>query len=248
MGKFKDYCGSLFGQYRGNLVKIITDSTDRLFELVRKNNLEVSSSKDIKKGKFYLIKYLYGGNPIWCPIFVIDDRFNTKTQKRILYSINLEYLPYQFKILYFDILFDGHKSIIEYNKEQNDQNRDVNYEKSFNVDFEIIQKSLKQYGYDYAITAYNYMKIDGMDGGKPKMYGISTNFASRLMFVDTKKVNIKSMKDMSIIVESYDIKNKLDDIVRILENIKEDLDQDDQKQYFKKLKLMEDKYKLFSEP
>jgi hypothetical protein len=245
MGDFKNYCASLYGEYHGNLGKIVHDSTERLFELVHNNNLEIAYSKNITPGKFYIIKYNYNGNKIWCPIFVIDDRYSTKSQKRILYAINLEYLSYDFKILLFDILFKTYKRAIDYNKDQNNANKNVNFERHIDINFEKIYKLLKTYNRDYAITAYDYMKIDGANAGKARIYGVSTNFTPRFIFVDTKKFNITSMRDLSIIIEDLEIKRKLGELIELFENIENELDEKDQEKYYKKLKDLESKYKLY---
>ena len=79
----------------------------------------------------------------------------------------------------------------------------------------------------------------------PKIYSVSTTFLSRFVFIDTKKVNIKNMKDLSIMMDDYNIKNKLNDLINEFNLIKENLDIVDQKDYYKKLKNMEQRFKLF---
>lgn len=241
MGEFKDYCGKLFGQYNNNIKKITTESTERIFYLMRNPNDEIYYSKDISIGKFYLIRYNYNGNKIWCPIFVIDDRYKPDIQKRIIYAINIDYLPYAYRIIFFDILFTSFRDTIEYNKSPDSP------EKPLKVNFELMQKLLKKNGgYEYSITAYDYLKIDGISGGgNPKTFFISTNFAPRFMFINTKIVNMKSMKDLTIIMDDLNMKNKLNDLIESFEKIKEDLDIDDQKEYYEKLKSLERTYKLF---
>jgi hypothetical protein len=53
------------------------------------------------------------------------------------------------------------------------------------------------------------------------------------------------MKDLSIILDNYNIKNKLNNLIEEFEKIKENIDVNDQKEYYKKLKNLESKYKLF---
>jgi len=86
MGHFKDYCGKLFGEYNNNIGTITKESTDRIFYLINNPNEEIYFDKKLSIGKFYLIRYDYNGNKIWCPIFIIDDRYKTDTQKRIIYA------------------------------------------------------------------------------------------------------------------------------------------------------------------
>lgn len=247
MGNLKDDCSGLFGQYNGNIKLIKKESTDRLFYLIKNPNLEVSPSKNIKKGKFYLIKYNYNGNKIWCPIFVIDDRYVTTSQKRIIYSINLDYLPLSPRITFFDIILDSNYDIIEFNKKQNELNIDQNGEKPLKITFENIYKLLKNNGgYNYSITAYDYMKIDGMTKQIPMIFGVSTNFCSRFMYVDTKKYNMVNMRDLSIKLDELDIKRKLNDLISTFESIKTEMDKNDVKETYKKLKNIEKKFNIIN--
>jgi hypothetical protein len=241
MGKFQDYCGKLFGQYNNDIVKITKESTERIFYLIKNQNNEIKYSKKLTIGKFYLIKYDFNDNKLWCPIFLIDDRYKPDIQKRILYAINLDYLPYAYRILFFDILFDSFRSIVEYNENDN-----IDEEKPFPINFEEIYNLLKKNGdYEYTITAFDYLKIDGIIKGSPKIFSISTNFVPRFVFINTKIVNLKIMKDLSIILDNYNIKNKLNNLIEEFEKIKENIDVNDQKEYYKKLKNLESKYKLF---
>jgi len=242
MGEFKDYCGKLFGEYNNNIKKITKESTERVFHLMKNPNNEIFFAKKLSIGKFYMIKYDYNNNKIWCPIFIIDDKYKPDIQKRILYAINLDYLPYSYRILFFDILFTSFSKTIEYNK-----NSDKNTpEKPLKINFESIYKLLKKNGgYEYSITAYDYTKIDGIFKGNPKTYFVSTNFTPRFVFIDTKIVNIKNMIDLSIIMEDLNIKNKLNTLIKEFNDIKDDFNINEQKKYYKKLKNLEKEYKLF---
>jgi len=242
MGQFKDYCRKLFGEYNNNMELITKESTERIFHLIKNPNHEVFFAKKLSIGKFYFIRYDYNGNKMWCPIFIIDDRYKPDIQKRIIYAINIDYLPYAYRIVFFDILFENFRKTIDYNVNKSDNE----VERSLKINFELIYNLLrKNGGNEYAITAYDYSKIDGLKKGTPKMFFVSTTFVSRFVFINTKKVNMKSMKDLSIIMDDYDIKNKLNNLISEFNSIKEDLDINDQKQYYKKLKKLEDKYKLF---
>lgn len=240
MGKLKDYCNKLYGQYNNDIKTITLDSTNRIFDLIKKPNKEIFFTKKLSIGKFYIIRYNYNSNKIWCPIFIIDDIYKPDIQKRIIYAINIDYLPYSYRILFFDILFSSFVDIIEYNNSDN-----IDEEKSLKVDFNLIYKLLKNNGqYEYSITAFDYLKIDGINKGEPKIFFVSTNFISRFIFIDTKIVNLKNMIDLSLILDDYNMKNKLNYIINLFKEIEKDLDINDQKTYYKKLKLIENKYKL----
>ena len=128
MVPFKDDCYALFGEYNKDWKSCIYESTDIIFDLIENNNHEVMFTKPNKLmiGKFYLMKYEYIKDQyftekylenkrvpslkIWCPIFVLGfkesdkvvQRFD-KNKKMIMYAINLDYLPFRYRILFFDI-------------------------------------------------------------------------------------------------------------------------------------------------
>lgn len=245
---FGEYCSALIGQYNGNIKKLVEESTEMIFNLILKNqNLQVRRTKkgEIIKGKFYVIQYNYNGNKIWCPVFVIDDRYNTELQKRIIYAINLDYLPYRYKIAYFDKMFKLSKYIIDKNKIINDQDGNVNDEKPLDVNFEIIYKSLKNNGeFSYSITAYDYTKIVGIEKGDPRIYGISTTILSRFIFIDSKIINKNIMMQHLRETDILEEKLKLEELLKLLDKITFDYD-NDVKEYYQRLKLIENNYKLY---
>jgi hypothetical protein len=248
---FGSYCTKLMGEYNasmtgGNIKRLVEESTRIIFDLTKNGNLEFTKSfnGNIKTGKFYLIRYNYNGNKLWCPIFVIDDRYNAELQKRIIYAVNLDYLPYKYKIVYFDKLLGMFKSIILKNVKNNDSGGNVNNEPPLKVNFESVYKSLKANDFNYAITAFDYTKIVGLEKGSPEVYVVSTNILPRFIFINTKIVNknimIQAMKETDIEKE----KLKLAQILELYEKTVEDYD-NDVKEYYQKLKLIENQYKLY---
>ena len=238
MGEFKDYTLKLFGQYNNDISTITKESTDRIFYLLKNNNEEIYYSKKIMIGKFYMIKYDYNGNKLWCPIFVIDDRYKPDIQKRIIYAINIDYLPYNYRILIFDMLFTAFENTIDYNKNNHP-------DRSLKVDFQTMYNMLKNNGqYDYAITAFDYLKIVGADKGTPIIFEVSTRFLSRFVFINTKNVNLKLMKNLMVVTNDLTTKDKLKSIIEIYESIKDDFSPEEQKEYYKKIRSIEKKYKL----
>jgi len=241
MGKFKDFCEDLFKMYNRNIGKLTNDSTDKIFSLIRKPNNEIYPVKDISIGKFYIIKYNYNGNKIWCPIFIINDEFDSVKQKRIIHAINIDYMPYVYRIVFFDLLFDKFRKTVNFNEKVIEKNKEL----PLNINFKFIYNLLKINGkYEYIITAYDFSKIDGMINGKPKLYFVSMNFVHRLIFINTKMVNLKNIKDLSLMLDDYNIKDNLQKLLEDFENIKNDLSDKDEKDYYKKLKKLEQRYKL----
>ena len=141
---FAKYCSALMGQYNDNMKRLVEDSTEMIFNLVIRNpNLQIrrTLNGEILNGKFYMIQYNYNGNKIWCPVFVIDDRYSTELQKRIIYAMNFDYLPYRYKIVFFDKLFKMFQTEIEKHKTNNDNGGNVNQEVPLKVNFQSVYMS-----------------------------------------------------------------------------------------------------------
>lgn len=243
---FAIYCSGLIGQYNNNMKKLVDDSTNIIFNKIinPSNQVKKTINNEILIGKFYLIKYDYNGNKLWCPILVIDDRYNTQFQKRIIYALNLDYLPFKYKIIYFDKLLNIFSSIYQKNINIIDNENDVNSELPFKINFESIYKTLKDNGgFNYAITAFDYNKIVGVNDGNGEIYGISNTILSRFIFLNTKIINGRMM--MEILKDNNIEKNK-DKIKEILKNYEKTIFQydNDVKEYYQKLKLLENSYKL----
>jgi hypothetical protein len=248
---FGDYCKALMGQYNDNIKRLVEDSTEMVFKLVIKtSNLQIRRviNSTIVKGKFYMIQYNYNGNKLWCPIFVIDDRMSPELQKRIIYAINLDYLPYKYKIIYFDKLFKMFSNVIEKNKLNNNNGNSVNNETPMKVNFESIYTSLKNNGgFNYCITAFDYSKIVGMDKGDPQIYGVSTTILPRFIFINTKIINKRIMMDMLKDSEIEREKEKMRELLMAYEKTIFDYD-NDVKEYYEQLKLLESHYKIYENP
>jgi len=241
MGKFKDFCENLFITYNKDINLLTTESTKIIFNILNSPNNEIYPVKDISIGKFYIIKYNYNGNKIWCPIFVINDKYDPIKQKRIIHSINIDYMPYVYRITFFDNLFNNFRKTIEYNKDITEKNAEI----PLKINFKFIFDMLKMNGnYEYTITAYDFNKIDGLK--QPKLYYVSMNFIHRLIFINTKIVNLKNMKDLSLIIDDYNIKNKLLELIKTFDELKSDLNYSDESEYYRKIKKLEKQYKLIN--
>lgn len=245
---FATYCRSLIGQYNDNMKRLVEESTEMIFNLVMKNpNLQIrrTINGEIRIGKFYIIKYNYNGNKLWCPILVIDDRYNTELKKRIIYAINFDYLPYRYKIIYIDKLFKMFSSIIEKNKLNNDNGNNVNDEIPIKINFESIYRTLKDNGdFNYCITAYDYTKIVGVEVGDVQIYGVSTTIMSRFIFINTKIVNQRIMMEALKNSEIEREKEKLKELLELYKKTIFDYN-NDVKEYYEQLKLIENHYKIY---
>ena len=95
---FEYYVRALRGQFGNNLPKLIMETNKEIF-LMRKNQtnwfMSIPHNK-LQVGKFYLINYDFNGNKLYCPIFTIDYRIR-ESGKHVLYAINLDYLPFDYR-------------------------------------------------------------------------------------------------------------------------------------------------------
>jgi hypothetical protein len=240
---FGEYCSALFGQYNNNIKNITYESTDIFIKLTKEPTFEFRRTREISPGKFYFICYNYNGLPIWCPIFVIDERYSTETRKRIIYSINLDYLDHRYKIMFFNLIYMRFNDILKENKKLNDNKVLSTDEKPFPVNFETIYKLLeKNGGKHYSITAYDYMKINGFKKGQPHIYCLSSIITPRFMFINTSLINSKTIHNIIIKESDIDKRRKLLQLLEEMDNIIKTYE-DNIEEYHKRIKALEKKYK-----
>ena len=269
MTTFKDDCYALFGEYNNNWKNCIYDSTDIIFNLIKNNNHEVMFTKPNKlmSGKFYLIKYEYIKDKyftekylenktvpslkIWCPIYVLGfkesdkvvQRFD-KNKKMIMYAINLDYLPFRYRILFFNLLFNTNFDRIEKNKDLHLMGENVLTEYTIKISSLSAYNLLKNNGgYEYSLTAYDPDKIDKFIYGNPELYSISTTIAQRLMFIDCKLINkkniIETLKESQIESEREKIKSVLISLDKLLTDL-----ESNEKTLYKKLRQLENYFEI----
>ena len=214
---FENYIYGSIGLKTKSMTKFIIDMTDKLFELKKNPNLSEIMKVNINKvvpQRFYLIRYNYNGNKIWCPILALD--YKVIKNKNILYAVNLEYLPPLYKIKYFNLLFKRLKNeltkIVDVDEVQS--------ERPLPLTFEIIYNTLKKNGnMNYAVTAYDYLKID-------EAYLVSLKIAPEIIMCDPKRYNSKSMKKLFEKIQDSDEKDTLENIIKqhdqLIENYQED--------------------------
>lgn len=232
---FDIYCRNAIKK-EGGLDRFILSSTDILLDYRKDVNPSFMKlpHKDLKIGAFFLIKYYYNGNNIWCPIFTIE--FRTAKNKNILYAINLDYLPYNYKMQFFNLISKTFVKVFDANKDIDS----VKKEYPLNVNFELIYRALqKTGGYNYSITAYDVTKIR-------EIYKVSTNLLYRFIFLSTKEINRKTMKSfldkLMNSVEKDNLKKLLEEYDELLASYTEDT-----KEFYKRLKMLESHLKLFED-
>jgi len=247
---FTDELKALFGQYNQNINLIRKESTEEIFNyIIRYPNKQIRSTTlaNIQIGKFYIIKYNYNGNKLWCPILtippiknsnelgILESQLKIVNIKKILYAINFDYLP----VLYKAQLID---SIIQANPDRYDKNSDkiskgdvVNNEFNFNVNW--IYQYLKINGKkNYSITAYDISKIENV-------YQVSSTILQRFVFLDTYKINNGLMYDTLNNIVNNKLKLDFSDKIKIYEEILK-LYEKDIENFYTSLKNFEKNLKL----
>jgi len=235
---YEYYVEALRGQYGGDLGKLVFDCNKEVFAARKKQTpwFQSISLNNIQTGRFYLINYYYNGNKVFCPIFAIDYRVS-EHNKHNLYAINLDYLPFDYKMVYFNKLYYLAQGIFEKNADV----ADVTKENRIPVNFEIMYKSLETNGgFNFAITAFDIQKIT-------ECYIVSTNLMYLITNVHMRPVNVALMKEMA---QNYDEgtepKMRLEKLLNEMDNMEETYDTD-VKDYYKKLRQLETNYKLFDD-
>jgi len=235
---FDYYVRALRSQFGNDLVSLINASNKEVFLMRREPTdwfMNVPHNK-IQVGKFYLINYNFNENKLYCPIFTIDYRIK-ESGKHVMYAINLDYLPFDYKSLYFNQLNVVFKELFDFNGDA----PNFMEEKPLPVNFEQIYKTLQSNGgYHYAISAFDITKIT-------ELFGISTNLMYLTIHIHMRPLNVALMK---ILMDKYEKgtkeRERIEKLVEELSEIHETYEEDI-KDYYKKLKNLESNYKLFKD-
>ena len=235
---FEYYVRALRGQFGNDLPKLIMESNKEIFNMRRKPTdwFMIVPHNKLQVGKFYVINYDFNGNKLYCPIFTIDYRVK-ESGKHVLYAINLDYLPFDYKLMYFDKLQKLAKDLFDFNGNA----KNFMDEKPIPVNFEQIYRNLKDNGdFNYAISAFDITKL-------VEIFGVSTNLMYLTIHIHMRPLNIALMKEL---MENYEKgteeREKLFKIIKSLDEMSESYDNDVQK-YYKKLRNLETNYKLFDD-
>lgn len=232
------YVEALRGQFGGDLTTLIFECNKEVFRARKEQTdwFQSISKNNIQTGRFYLINYYYNGNKMFCPIFAIDYRVS-EHNKHNLYAVNLDYLPFDYKALFFNKLDSLATDIFDFNADV----PDVTKEKRIPINFETIYKSLESNGgYNYAITAFDINKI-------LEIYLVSTNLMYLITNVHMRPVNVALMKELSQMYDDgLEPKIRLEKLLNEMEEMEETY-KTDVKEYYKRLKQLESNYKLFDD-
>lgn len=251
--KFSEEIRALYGQYEQNIREIRNDSTVELFTYILKQpNIQVRPTliSNMRIGKFYIIKYNYNGNKLWCPILtippvpnknelgVLEKQLKISGQKKIIYAVNFDYLPLRYKMILIESIINNNTDIYEKNKDKISDGQNVLEESKFKVDW--IYKFLKANGNkNYAITAYDITKIE-------KIHEVSSTILHRFIFLDTYYINNRLMYDTLDSISNEDLRIDFSKKIKTYEEILKIYDKDVET-FYKTLRNFEKNLKLIDE-
>lgn len=235
--EFSEEVRALMGQYNENIKVLSDDSTAQIFQTAFKKptwQIRATNINKLRKGCFYIIKYNYNGNKIWCPILTLE--YKVKDNKNILYAINFDYLPYKYKILFVNRLFKTNNKTVDTNRDI----QNVSEEKNLDVTIESVYRWLQKNGRkEYSLTAFDVLKIE-------QIYAVSTTILDRFIFLDTKYINKRMMLDT---LEAQDEQSNKLEMQKKLEKYEEllELYEKDIELFYRALRNFESNLKLFDE-
>jgi hypothetical protein len=248
--EFIDEVYALYGQYNNNIKLIKDESTLMLFTNILKNpsnQVRPTNIKLLQIGKFYIIRYNYNGNKLWCPILTVTPLKNNNEEgflerqlkiinnKNILYVVNFDYLPIKYKAIFIDAILKNNSDRCSKNKDKIANGGTVKDEFNFKVDW--VYTFLKSNGnYNYAITAFDITKID-------KIFEISSTILNRFMFLDTYYINNKLMYETLNNITNDQLRNEFSNKIKIYEEILK-LYETDLEKFYKSLRNFEKSLKL----
>lgn len=247
---FSDEVAALYFQYNKNIKLIRDESTLIIFNHIFKNPSHQVGSSNVKLmqiGKFYVIRYNYNGNKLWCPIItippipnkneegILEKQLKIINNKNILYALNFDYLPTQYKVTLIDTIIKNNKTKYDKNKDKIDAGGTVKEEFNFKVNW--IYNFLKVNGQkNYAITAFDLSKID-------KVFEISSTILDRFVFIDTYYINNRLMYDTLSQIEDASLRSDFTHKIKMYEGILK-MYEDDTEKFFKALRSFEKSLKL----
>ena len=249
---FTEEIRAFYGQYEQNIRVIRNDSTVELFSYILRTPSKQVRAVNIKKvqiGKFYIIKYNFNGNKLWCPILtippvpnknemgVLEKQLKVINVKSLLYAVNFDYLPLRFKVALIDTIIDN--NIDRYEKNSNKIYLGDNVKDEFNFNVNWIYRFLKGNDKNYAVTAYDISKIE-------RIYEISSTILHRFVFLDTYYINNRLMYDTLNNVVNENLRIQFSNKIKMYEEILK-MYEKDVENFFKSLKNFEKNLKLMDE-
>ena len=215
---WNDLYGYISGQiplHGNSLYNLSEVASNYLFKAIKQPNLseimELTPNVIINKMmSFYIIRYNYNGNYIWCPILALEIK--TINNKNILYALNIEYLPLKYRVMFFGKLLKESSKMREVFDKNNDM-PSVSTELKFPLEGKFLYNALKKNGnMTYCLTAYDVSKIKNL-------FLISTKIFPKILLVNTRKVNSVDMRKIWLSMTDAKMKEKLEVVINDYEKL-----------------------------
>jgi hypothetical protein len=247
--KFIEEVKAFYGLYKKNISLIRKDSTELLFSYILKNpvnEVRPTNVSSVNIGSFYVILYNYNGNKLWCPILTIPPVVNTNEKgvlekqlkinndKKILYAVNFDYLPIDYKIKLIESIINN--NIDRYEKNAKSISNDESVDGQHNFDVRWIYNFLKSKDKTYSITAYDITKIE-------RVHHISSTILHRFIFLDTYYINNRLMYDTLLNINNEKLRLEFSNKIKVYEKIVK-LYESDVELFYKSLRNFEKNLKL----
>jgi hypothetical protein len=251
---FEQEVSALYVQYGRDIKKLREESTLDMFTyILRKpysNQIRITNIKKMQVGKFYIIRYNFNGNKLWCPILtippvpnknengILEKQLKLINNKNILFAINFDYLPIKYKTALIDVILKANADRYDKNKIFIESGKNTNVELPYKLNW--IYTFLKTNGRkNYCITAYDITKID-------KIFDISSTILHRFVFLDTYYINKRIMYETLKKLQDREIRDDFTKKIKIYEEILK-LYETDIEVFYKSLRNFEKNLKLIEE-
>lgn len=247
---FTEEVRAFFELYNKNIKVLRDESTLLLFTYILKDpnkQVRATNLRNVQIGKFYIIRYNFNGNKLWCPILtippvpnkneegILEKQLKIINNKNILYAINFDYLPIRYKAFLIESIIDNNRDRYDKNDDRIANGGNVKEEFNFNVTW--IYRFLKiNSNKTYAITAYDTSKID-------KVFEVSSTILHRFIFLDTYYINNRLMYDTLSAVQNEKLRGEFSNKIKIYEDILK-MYESDSEAFFKSLRSFEKNLKL----
>lgn len=249
--KFTEEVRALFGQYQKNIKLIREETTLEFFSYILKNPNNQVQKIPISKmeiGKFYIIRYDYNGNKLWCPILtippvpnknengILEKQLKIVNTKKILYAINFDYLPIKYKAKMIEFIIKNNEQRFERNSNLISRGEKVREEINFKINW--IYTYLKRNEQrNYAITAYDVTKI-------VSAFEVSSTILARFLFFDTYYANKKIMMDKLDNIQTEKLRIEFSEKIKTYDEILK-IYETDVETFYKSLRNFEKNLKMF---
>lgn len=187
------------------------ESTKWLFNKIRNtdNKFIKTNLSDLKIGSFYFMVYDKSGinksskMEQFVPFMIVD--YNPNIDKRVLWILNLNFIPLNIKEAFFVNFLNNYDNILEANSKQKTINSELSLK---NINYDNMFDETLQYGIDYSIREIRLELVN-------ELYHISTDNLHLLTTLNTQLITGVDEKKLSEIwitkLRNENLEARLDD-------------------------------------